>query len=462
MKVAIIGAGPTGLTAALYILKHSMHATITVYEASPYVGGLSRSFRLFDHIVDLGPHRFFTQDPQIMNFWLGIVGDAYHQVHRQTSILYQDQRIHYPILITDVLQALPLKTKVKIFSSFLARKKYKEKNGDNFETTMRYRFGDVLYELFFKDYTEKLWGTNAADLSAMLAYQRIGHFGLSHALKNAVRTFFNNTKDTFVYPACGCGQAWESAAQQIIDRGGLLKLSQSVQKVSRDSGGKYIINTASSEVKYDHVVNTIPITQFVRLLDGCEQELSSKSSLLKFRSTVLVYIEIEGQSQFTDQWLYINSKKIQTGRVTNFSNWGINNNKDTHVLCLEYWCTVGDIFWQKDDAEIGGIAHNDLTQLKYGKAIKRTHIIRIPNTYPVITNEAELALTDIAEKLADYKNLQTVGRGGSFKYNNQDHCIEMGVLAAKNVLGEAHNIWSVNSQKNYLENDIIKNSVPPG
>lgn len=464
MKIAVIGAGPTGLSAALHLVKTSRSCEVDLYEAAPEVGGLSRSFYLFDHIVDLGPHRFFTQDKKIMDFWYELTEGRCHKVERQTSILYNNRHIGYPIKAADLLRALPLTTKFKIFNSFLKRKKYQNQDGKNFSTTMRYRFGDSLYELFFKNYTERLWGVADTDLSASVAYQRIGGFGLSQAIGHALKSLLSQVDDSFMYPETGCGQVWQTACEHFLNYGGNLHTSTPVMAIEKKDKG-YLLTTAKGSRQYDFVLNTMPLSQFISIYKNGPTWLAEQAQKLKFRSTVLVYVEVNGASRFKDQWIYINSENISTGRITNFSNWGIqkNDSQATHVLCLEYWCTSKDELWNQEDPLWHDMARQDLIKIGYSELqLRRFQTYRLPNTYPVITNESEAFMESFAQELESHKHLHTVGRGGAFKYNNQDHCIEMGLRAAKSVLGEVTNVWAVNSAKSYHEIDLVKNPVPPG
>lgn len=463
MRVAIIGAGPTGLSSAVHLLKNDRNVHVDVIESSDVVGGISKSFELFDHIVDLGPHRFYTKDKAILKFWLNLAGDQCHIVNRQTSIFYENKFIKYPLSATDLMFALPLATKAKIFSSFLRRQKYKYVDGDNFSTTMRYRFGDKLYETFFKSYTEKLWGTCDTDLSATIAYQRIGGFGLGKAITHALYRTTGKVNDTFFYPTLGCGQVWENATKEIIKMGGRVFLSHPVTYIEKKKRA-FQIQFGNRQNSYDKIISTIPVGRLVKIYQQSPQRLKDAVKELKFRSTILAYAEILGEHLFNEQWIYVNSQHIKTGRITNFSNWGMPNNKKqgSQVVCMEYWCDVGDEMWNMNDSHLGVMAKRDLIQFGVLRShIARQTIIRLPHTYPIITNSAEKILSDVSQFFRAEKDLQTIGRGGAFKYNNQDHCIEMGIGAAKNVMGQNISTWDVNSEKHYLESSLIT-EVPPG
>ncbi len=465
LKIAVIGAGPTGLSAALHLIKYGKSHHVDVYEAAPVVGGMSRSFTLFDHIVDLGPHRFFTQNKEIFHFWRELAGDDCHKVDRITSILYGGQFIGYPLKFGDLIRALPLKTKSKIFSSYLQRNRYADVNGKNFATTMRYRFGDELYEIFFKGYTERLWGVADDSLSASLAFQRIGRFGLGQAVYHALRSCVRAVEDSFYYPKYGCGQIWERAADLLREEGCGVFTATPVTKIAQTDSKKYIVSSPRGEKTYDHVISTLPLSQFIKIYENSPQALRAQVEKLQFRSTILVYVEVSGRPQFKDQWIYLHADNIQTGRITNFSNWGVEQNqRETHILCLEYWCTAGDEFWTQHDRSLSDVALEDLKKLGYEPhKLHRSQVVRLANTYPVITNDSESLMTDIVSEFEKHPSLQTVGRGGAFKYNNQDHCIEMGIGAAKNVLGQSVSVWAVNSGTAYHESQLIdSHHLPPG
>jgi protoporphyrinogen oxidase len=465
LKIAIIGAGPTGLSSALHLQRNSQTVQVDVYEASDVVGGYSKSFPLFDQIVDLGPHRFYTQDKDIMNFWLELAQNECHTIHRKTSIYYNEKFIKYPIAMTDLLFSLPFVKKLKIFSSFLKRKKHNASNGDNFASTMRCRFGDELYELFFKKYTEKVWGVADTELSASVAYQRIGNFGLSQAIMHALQKVVRKVEDKFSYPTNGCGQIWESAAQEILRRKGRVFLSSPVSSMDQAEDGRLALQSNGKMEIYDKVISTIPVSRLLSIYKKSPPNLIEQAQHLQFRSTVLIYVEVFGESPFSEQWVYINSDEIQTGRITNFSNWGMvaNDAKNSHILCLEYWCDVGDAFWATTDEALYDIAKEDLIAFGvHSEYIERQFVVRLPRTYPIITQKAEAALKEIATYFENQQDLQTIGRGGAFKYNNQDHCIEMGIRAAKKILGEDTDVWGVNTSYEYIEKALVDGGVPPG
>lgn len=465
MKVAVIGAGPTGLSAALRVLQIDPSVVVDVYETSFAVGGLSRSFRLFDHIVDLGPHRFFTQNQKIMNFWLELAQQDFHRVDRKTRVLYDGQWISYPLQVIDLLKVLPLHTKIKILKSFLKRSQHEKFDGHNFSSTMRYRFGDELYEMFFKDYTERLWGVSGTQLSADLAYQRIGEFGLRQAIKHAFKSTFSDVGDFFFYPSQGCGQIWSSAMDRINNGVSAVHLSTPVTAIEPQTDGGTIVHSSLGQKEYDHVISTIPLSQLISVYTDVPAAIVERAKNLRFRSTVLVYVEVLEEPHFIDQWIYIHCSNIHAGRITNFANWGIPDNKTNHrhTLCLEYWCSVGDSFWMMEDELLQDLARNDLLALDYNPdKLHRMHVVKLPNTYPVITHESEAILDEISIYMKTKSRLQTIGRGGAFKYNNQDHCMEMGFLAAENIYGQKNNTWDVNGKKMYLEKDLIQVRLPPG
>lgn len=212
-----------------------------------------------------------------------------------------------------------------------------------------------------------------------------------------------------------------------------------------------------------HVISSIPLTVLVQSLQELPPpEVLQAARNLKFRNTVLVYLIVEGSQLFPDNWLYINDPTVQVGRVTNFANWSpaMLPNREQTPLCCEYWCNFGDPLWQAPEEQLLALAERELRQigLLQGQKISGGFVVRLPRTYPIYTGSYKEDLAILRRYLGQFENLQLVGRYGSFKYNNQDHSLLMGLLAAENVLRPgSHDLWQVNSDSDYQEE--IK--VPP-
>ncbi|TWT53324.1 UDP-galactopyranose mutase precursor [Rubripirellula amarantea] len=472
MRVAIIGAGPAGMTAALQLCRGG--ADVTVYEASQHIGGMSRSLDLWGHRVDMGPHRFFSTDARVNGLWLDVVGRDYAMVNRLTRIYYQDKFFHYPLRPFDTLRNIGLS---KAFACTLSYVKERILRGqsphenESFESWCVRRFGRKLHETFFKSYSEKLWGIPCDELSADFAAQRISSFSLPEAILSAIsnrRAAQHKTLvDSFAYPFGGTGAVYDKMADQVRHLGGTIALNTPVRRVVHEGykvTGLELAgheNNCTTDESFDHVVSTMPLTSLVRGMQDAPSDVVDAAAQLRFRNTLLVFLNIDSSELFDDQWLYIHDPKVQVGRVTNFRNWvpDLYQDQSTSVIACEYWCDHNDAIWSTNDDELIERATNELrsTRLLNSERVLAGHVERLPRCYPVYRRGYRKHVDRISDHLRQYSGLLPIGRYGSFKYNNQDHSILMGILAAENILNDArHDLWNVNADfTQYHERAVI-------
>lgn len=461
-KIAIIGAGPAGLTAAYLLAKEGVN--VDIYEADSRVGGMAKSVPMWGQIVDLGPHRFFSSDPRVNKLWLSVIGKDYAMVSRLTRIFYRKKFYFYPLKPFNALFNLGVFQSIICVLSYVKSKIFPSKGPVNFESWVVARFGYRLYSIFFKSYSEKLWGIKCTQLDSDFATQRIKKLSLFEAIKNALFKFENKHKtlvDEFAYPLKGAGQIYEKMAKALIKNGGNIFFKTPVHSIMASKQNKNIkIKLNDQSVKsYDHVISTMPLTNLVKRLNA-PNDIVNCAKKLKFRNTILVYLKINDQNLFPDQWIYVHSAEMKTGRITNFSNWlpSINRNRKDTILCLEYWCNDGDPEWTADDKKLIDTAINDiiLSKLVNKETITEGKVIRVPKCYPVYSNGYKNNLKPIENYLNDFKSLSVIGRYGSFKYNNQDHSILMGIMAADNIVNNAnYNLWEINTDYEYQETSKI-------
>jgi len=468
-RVAIVGAGPAGLTAAYQLVKAGV--AVDVYEAGSLVGGMAKTFPLWGQLVDLGPHRFFSSDPRVNRLWLELVERDYSMVKRLTRIYYKKIFFDYPLKPFNVLRGLGIFESFRCVLSFFFSKIALSKETATFENWVIRRFGKRLFEIFFKSYSEKLWGISCKELDSEFAAQRIKKLSFFEVVK---ATLIGNRKlkhktlvDEFAYPHYGAGLVYERMARSIIDLGGQLSLNTLVKSVTpascntrsqihleKKEGGAEIID-------YDHVISTMPITLLVQQMKA-PAEVINHSKALKFRNTILVYLLIEDDSSllFPDQWIYVHSEKLKTGRITNFRNWvpSINCDKLETILCLEYWCYDSDDIWKEKDESLIALATKEIyqTTLIMKDSVKNGNVVRVPKCYPVYSYGYKQHLKPVEKFLSKQKGISVIGRYGAFKYNNQDHSILMGILAAENILHDAnHNLWELNTDYEFQESSEI-------
>jgi protoporphyrinogen oxidase len=453
MNIAVIGAGPAGLTAA-YVLARAT-PNVHVYEASSSVGGMARSFELWGQTVDLGPHRYFSRDKRVNQLWLEVVGNDYAMVNRTTRILHKGRFFNYPLDALDALPKLGLVEALRCGLSYAKEKTRRSSTGDSFESWVCQRFGKRLFEIFFKSYSEKLWGIPCSELDADFAAQRIKKFSLGAAIQGALRARnraqHRTLVDQFAYPLGGTGMVYERMAKSIEDRGGTVLLRTPVQRVLVKDDRAYGIEMPNGEQRhYDTVISTMPLTHLVTRIPDVPSEIRQHADRLTFRNTIVVYLEVMSDGLFDDNWVYVQDPDVLAGRITNFRNWvpELYGERTSSILALEYWCNNDDSLWSKADETLIDLAQKEIratTLVGNDIPIERGAVYRIPKCYPVYRRGYRDELAPVQKYLSGIDGLQAIGRYGAFKYNNQDHSILMGLLAADNVLNSQENdLWGVN------------------
>ncbi|MFC2115173.1 FAD-dependent oxidoreductase [Bacteroidota bacterium] len=469
MKIAVIGAGPAGMTAAYKLSKGLMDGKISrldVYESSEQVGGMAKSISLWDQVVDLGPHRFFSHDKKVNSLWLEVAGKDYKMVNRQTRIYYKNKFFDYPLKAGNALKSLGLFEASRCMLSYFKQKVIPSRDTGTFESWVTRRFGKRLYQMFFKTYSEKLWGIKCTELDSDFAAQRIKRLSLYEAVKNSLfkngKTKHKTLVDQFAFPTGGTGSLYEKMADSIRKNGGNILLRTAVEKVLNREAKAYALELESGKViEYDHIISTMPISLLVTRLPEVPEEIKERALSLKFRNTILVYLKVAGSEVFTDQWLYIHSSELSMGRMTNFHNWipELYGDQKDSILCLEYWSNFEDPEWKEDDSWYVELARKELalTGLAKKEDIMEGKVVRIPRSYPVYFSRYKEVLDPVQKYLDSVENLHVIGRYGAYKYNNQDHSIFMGLLAAENILnGTSHDLWEINTDYDtYQEASVI-------
>ena len=465
-NIAVIGAGPAGMTAAYVLSRRGV--PVDLYEASPHVGGMARSMEMWGQTVDIGPHRYFSSDPRVNRLWLEVVGEDYAMVGRLTRIFFRNRFYYYPIKAGNALRNLGGVEAVSCVLSYLAQRARRpgRELGESFESWVTARFGRRLYEHFFKTYTEKLWGISGRELGSEFAAQRIKSLSLGAAVKDAFvghggrrhRTLV----DEFAYPLNGSGQVYERMRQSVEEHGGRVFLRTPIDSLVTAGGAVTGVRLTSGEKRdYDHVISSMPLTLLVERLPDVPPDVAAANRSLQFRNTLLVYLQIDSENVFPDNWIYVHSGELRMGRITNFRNWvpSLNRGKPETILAIEYWCFDEDDFWHWTSDRHIDLARRELvgTGLVRPEMIKDGAVVRVPRCYPVYRRGYQRQLVEVERFLRKFTNLQVIGRYGAFKYNNQDHSILMGMLAADNVcgIGEQQDLWAMNSDYEYQESSEI-------
>lgn len=479
-RIGIIGAGPAGLTAAYLLAKGGKQ--VVVYEKDPvYVGGISRTEVYKGYRFDIGGHRFFSKSQEVEDFWTEILGNDMLDRPRSSRIYYQKKFFSYPLMAMEALKKLGLFESTRCVMSYLQAKAFPIKNPKNFEQWVTNQFGKRLFQIFFKTYTEKVWGIPCTEISADWAAQRIKGLSLSAAIRNAVfpnkqasgKKVIKTLIDTFRYPRLGPGQMWEVCAEKFKKMGGELHMGQGVSGLHYNATRQqWQLKLESGAVEeFDIIISAAPMQSLAKAITP---ELPSKAleaaSKLSYRDFITVVLMTPDKQQFTDNWIYIHDPEVKVGRVQNFKSWSPYLVPDDSMACygLEYFCFEGDGLWTSSDAALAELGKKEMEQIGLAKAIEITdsYVVRQPKAYPVYDHYYQQHVNTIRAALKSYPGLYLVGRNGMHKYNNQDHSMMTAMLAARNIIAgeELYDLWQVNGDAEYHEtvhkNDNTGRLVP--
>ena len=461
-QFVIIGAGPAGLTAAYELLKHEIGTT--VLEQYDKVGGLARTENYRGYHFDMGGHRFFTKSEPVNQMWHEVLGEDFLRRPRLSRIFYQDKFFFYPLKTLNALSGLGIWQAILIVLSFIRWQIFPYKKEETFEQWVTNRFGQRLFEIFFKTYTEKVWGIPCSELKAEWAAQRIKNLSLKTALLSTIVKPGNSITtliEEFHYPRFGPGMLWSEVKNQIEKREGRVLLNSPVTRIHRTGNridSVVISQNGSSEqiICGTDFISSMPISEFVMKLDHVPADVLEAAQKLKYRDFLTVCLIVNKTELFPDNWIYIHSPEVHVGRIQNFKNWSPEMVPDSSKtsLGMEYFCTEGDELWNMPDNDLIELGKRELERIGLAKAgdVVDGCVFRVPKAYPIYDAEYAGYLKTIRDFVDGLENLQTVGRNGLHRYNNQDHSMITGTLAVRNLMfGEKNDLWSVNVDSEYHE-----------
>ena len=462
-SAVIIGAGPAGLTAALELSKRQVRAV--VLEADKQVGGISRTVNYKGYLFDIGGHRFFTKWDEVNRIWQETLGDQFLLRPRLSRIYYRKKFFLYPLVAKNALFGLGLIESSRILASYLRSALFPTPKEDNLEEWVSNRFGKRLYQIFFKTYTEKVWGVPCTSIQAEWAAQRIRGLSLISAIKNALlpsKTPKAKTLiDRFHYPVRGPGQMWETLAEQLIQQGYPVLMERPVVRICHERGEVRRVITegphGGESFAGTHFISSMPIRNLIRALDPQPPEdVCRAANEIRYRDFLIVSLIINCKEVAPDNWIYVHEPGVKVGRIQNFKNWSPAMVPDASKTCLgmEYFVFENDELWSSPDPDLISLARREIVQLGLVRPeeIEDGTVVRMQKAYPMYDpgwTERVEAIRAYAD--ANLRNLQFVGRNGMHKYNNQDHSMMTALCAARNVCGAHHDLWAINSEPDYHE-----------
>jgi protoporphyrinogen oxidase len=471
-RVVVIGAGPAGLTAAYLLCKQGYD--VTVLEGTDEIGGISKTARYKGYRFDIGGHRFFTKITPVQALWEELLADEFIDVPRLSRIHYRGKYFNYPLKAMNALTGLGLINAVRIIFSYIDAQINPSPVEETLDQWVTNRFGRRLYEIFFKTYTEKVWGIPCTEVRAEWAAQRIQGLSLARAILSATSlnrrsTDIKSLINSFKYPRFGPGQMWETCAQRVQELGGTVQMNHLATQIELTNGRAtaVVAQTPDGERRFeaDHFISTTDIRALVRALgDAVPDPVRTAGEGLAYRDFLTVALILERRDLFPDNWIYVHTPGVKVGRIQNFNNWSaamVPNEAHT-CLGLEYFCFEGDGLWNSTDAELVALGSRELEELGMAKAsdVVDGTVVRMPKAYPTYDGQYRAHLDTIRESIDRIPNLHTVGRNGMHKYNNADHSMYTAMLTLENMQGAAHDVWAVNTDFDYHEEQKVEKDNP--
>ncbi|MEE9433262.1 MAG: NAD(P)/FAD-dependent oxidoreductase [Sphingorhabdus sp.] len=473
VDVAIIGAGPAGLTAA-YLLSKKGYSVKVIEKDERYVGGISRTVEVDGYRFDIGGHRFFSKSKEVVDLWNEILPDDFIQRPRMSRIYYEGKFYSYPLRAFEALFNLGIWRSTLCMASYLRWKMFPKKEIRSFEDWTVNQFGHKLYSIFFKTYTEKVWGMPCDEMSADWAAQRIKGLSLWSAVVDGLKRSMGLNKkpndgmetktllETFRYPRLGPGMMWDAARDAVIAKGNDVLMGHSLKQLSEDTNGNWRMTATKAGggeavITARHIISSAPMRELAARIHPLPASIPQASNL-KYRDFVTVALMIKSDELFPDNWIYIHDSKVQVGRVQNFRSWSPEMVPDPSIACvgLEYFCFENDGLWSSSDDDLVELAKKEMAILGLCNSddVVGGAVVRQEKAYPVYDDQyaanVEVMRAELEER---YSTLHMVGRNGMHRYNNQDHAMMTAMLTVENIEAGArvYNIWNVNEDAEYHE-----------
>ncbi len=467
-RVVIVGAGPAGLSAAVD-LAEAGRPVVVLEKDTRYVGGIARTVEYKGYRFDIGGHRFFSKSDEVTERWKQRLGSEFISVRRGSRIFYNGKFFDYPLKAANALFGLGVFTSIACVLSYAKAQVFPIKPEKSFADWVTNRFGKMLFSIFFRTYTEKVWGMPCEQISADWAAQRIKGLSLLNAIWHAlvpqrkksggpvVKTLI----DTFEYPKFGPGQMWDKHRDDVIAAGSRVVMGEDVTAINTNGERVVSVTTRSaagvvSEWEGEDFIVSMPLQETVLSFNPpLPPEAIAAAKRLQYRDFLTVALMVRKSDLFPDNWIYVHDPSVKLGRIQNFNNWSPHLVPEPGTTCLglEYFCFEGDGLWSMRDEDLIELGKRELAQLGLVRPedVFDGAVVRMEKAYPVYGPGYVDDVNIIRAALARFPNVQPVGRNGMHKYNNQDHSMMTAILAAKNLLGGAFDLWNVNTDAEYHE-----------
>ncbi|MEO0870718.1 MAG: NAD(P)/FAD-dependent oxidoreductase, partial [Pseudomonadota bacterium] len=436
VDVAIIGAGPAGLTAGYLLTKQGKTVAI-IEKDETYVGGISRTVEHEGYRFDIGGHRFFSKSQQVVDLWNEILPDDFIQRPRMSRIYYEGKFYSYPLRAFEALWNLGILRSTVCMASYLRYKLFPIKDVKSFEDWTTNQFGHKLYSIFFKTYTEKVWGMPCDEMSADWAAQRIKGLSLWGAVTDGLKRSLGLNKkpndgmaaktllETFRYPRLGPGMMWDAAKGHIEATGkGQVLMGHALDQLAaigpNDEGYNWSMTAEGKDgkvqIRAKDAISSAPMRELSKRIHPLPQS-SLEANKLRYRDFLTVALMVKSDDLFPDNWIYIHDDRVQVGRVQNFRSWSPEMVPDEDMACvgLEYFCFEGDGLWSSSDEDLIAQATREMEILGLcdPKKVVKGAVVRQEKAYPVYDDDYEANVQAMRAELEDkHPSLHLVGRNG--------------------------------------------------
>ncbi|MHC4631701.1 MAG: FAD-dependent oxidoreductase [Planctomycetota bacterium] len=467
MEALVIGAGPAGLTAAYELSELGVQSHIL--EADIVVGGISRTINYLGYRFDIGGHRFFSKVPLINELWQQMLGEQFLLRPRLSRIHYDGHFFDYPLKVTNALLGLGFVEAALVGMSYAKVRFAPTLPEATFEQWVSNRFGRRLHEIFFKTYTEKVWGMPCNEISAEWATQRIKNLSLMEVLRNTFGAdgrskdgqVITTLIEQFRYPRFGPGMMWEKFESLLRNRGVETILDKRVDKIWHNNGRVECIGARSGtegmiKLSADQFISSMPLRTLIESLEPAPpDDVLRAAAGLRYRDFITVVLIIDREKVFPDNWIYIHTPEIKMARIQNYKNWSPDMVPDSSKtsLGLEYFTSEHEEMWSQPDEKLIELGIKECVQLGFIEPdeVRDGTVVRIKKAYPIYDQTRTENVAILQDYLEGLQNLQTIGRNGQHRYNNMDHSMLTGLFAARNVIGEQQDVWAVNVDSEYHE-----------
>ena len=473
VDVAIIGAGPAGLTAA-YLLTKKGYSVTVIEKDERYVGGISRTVEVDGYRFDIGGHRFFSKSKDVVDLWNEILPNDFIQRPRMSRIYYEGKFYSYPLRAFEALFNLGIVRSTLCMASYVKAKAFPNKNVRSFQDWTVNQFGHKLFSIFFKTYTEKVWGMPCDEMSADWAAQRIKGLSLGAAVLDGLKRSFGLNKkpndgmetktllETFRYPRLGPGMMWDAARDFVVAKGNRVLMGHSFKQLAQDANGNWRMSASKADgseavITAKHVISSAPMRELSARIHPLPQT-SLQANNLRYRDFLTVALMIKSDDLFPDNWIYIHDSKVKVGRIQNFRSWSPEMVPDESMACvgLEYFCFEGDGLWSMADADLVELAKSEMAILGLvdPARVRGGAVVRQEKAYPVYDEDYAANVAAMRLELEDkHPTLHMVGRNGMHRYNNQDHAMMTAMLTVENIIAgqRVYDVWCVNEDAEYHE-----------